>query len=94
MDVLPQFEDDSADAIFIDADKANYPVYLREGLRIVRSGGLLLVDNAFAFGRLFDEDDQTDSVSAIRRFNEEMAAAPLQAVIVPVGDGMWVGICP
>jgi aspartyl/glutamyl-tRNA(Asn/Gln) amidotransferase C subunit len=49
-DVLPQFDAGSADAAFLDADKGGYPTYLRECLRILRPGGLIMVDNAFAFG--------------------------------------------
>ena len=92
-DVLEGFEADSADAIFIDADKEGYSAYLREGLRIVRSGGLFLVDNAFAFGQLFDDSPSDSGAEVIRRFNEEMARIPnLQSVIVPIGDGLWVGV--
>src|SRR5438093_1008164 len=46
MDVLPRFETDSADAAFLDADKKSYGLYLEECLRIVRPGGLIMVDNA------------------------------------------------
>lgn len=90
-DVLPTFADQSADVAFLDADKVNYPHYLEECLRIVRPGGLILVDNALAFGRLLDEEDQTESVTAIRRFNDLMAAhEEVEGLIVPLGDGMWV----
>src|SRR6516162_1441656 len=67
-DILPTFADDSADAAFLDADKANYPLYLRESLRIVRRGGLIMVDNAFAFGHLLDEQATDAKVLAVRAF--------------------------
>ena len=93
LEVLPRFAADSADAAFLDADKSNYPGYLRESLRIVRPGGLILVDNAFAFGQLFDEQPTDREVGAVRAFNEVMAKEPrVQAVIVPIGDGLWVGV--
>lgn len=89
VDVLPSFE--SADAAFLDADKSSYPSYLAESLRIVRSGGLILVDNAFAFGQLLDEHPTDREVGAVRAFNDHMAqTAGLQGVIVPIGDGLWV----
>jgi predicted O-methyltransferase YrrM len=89
--VLPGFETESADAAFIDADKESYPLYLRESLRIVRPGGLILVDNAFAFGRLLDRQPVGSDVSAVRAFNDHMASVPeLQSIIVPLGDGCWV----
>jgi predicted O-methyltransferase YrrM len=93
MDVLPTFPTDSADATFLDADKASYPDYLRESLRIVRPGGLFCVDNAFAFGQLFDEHPTDPEVEAVRTFNDFMAGVEeLQSVIVPLGDGCWVGV--
>lgn len=89
--VLPTFAAGSADAAFLDADKESYPLYLEECRRIVRPGGLILVDNAFAFGHLLDPDEDDPSVVAIRAFNEQMKAArDLQGVIVPLGDGLWV----
>jgi len=93
MDILPTLASDSADAAFLDADKASYPVYLRECLRIVRPGGLILADNALAFGQLLDPNPTLTQVSYVRAFNEEMAGtAGLQSVIVPLGDGLWVGV--
>jgi predicted O-methyltransferase YrrM len=93
LDVLPRLAADSADAAFLDADKGNYPGYLEHALRIVRRGGLIMVDNAFAFGQLFDERPTDREVAAVRAFNEVMAREPrVQAVIVPIGDGLWVGV--
>ncbi|NOT33624.1 MAG: O-methyltransferase [Candidatus Eisenbacteria bacterium] len=93
MDVLPKFLPNSADVAFLDADKSSYASYLQECMRIVRRGGLILVDNAFAFGELFSTAPKDREVEAVRTFNEVMAATPgLQSVIVPIGDGLWVGV--
>ena len=92
-DVLATFEDGSADAAFLDADKRNYGRYLEESLRIVRPGGLVLVDNAFAFGQLFDDVPSDGEVAAVRAFNDLAAATErLDGVILPIGDGLWVGV--
>jgi predicted O-methyltransferase YrrM len=91
--VLPTLPTDGADAAFLDADKAGYKEYLGECLRIVRPGGLIMVDNAFAFGQLFDAQPRDREVGAVREFNEFMAKQPdLHSVIVPLGDGLWVGV--
>ena len=93
MDVLPGFATDSADAAFLDADKGSYPRYLTECMRIVRRGGLIMVDNAFAFGELFATTPSDREVAAVRAFNDHMASvAGLQSIIVPLGDGLWVGV--
>ncbi len=92
-EVLAALAPGSADAAFLDADKRSYPVYLEHCLRIVRRGGLILVDNAFAFGELLDESSRDPEVAAVRSFNERIAREPaLQSVIVPLGDGLWVGV--
>ena len=93
MDVLPGFATDSADVAFLDADKGSYPKYLAECLRIVRRGGLIMVDNAFAFGQLLDETPTDKEVGVMRAFNDHMAKVEsLHSVIVPLGDGLWVGV--
>lgn len=93
VEVLKTFATDSADAAFLDADKENYPKYLDECLRIVRRGGLIMADNAFAFGQLFDEVPDESGVHAVRNFNDYMAAKPgLHGVIAPIGDGCWVAV--
>jgi predicted O-methyltransferase YrrM len=91
--LLPNLAADSADAAFLDADKLGYPLYLKECLRIVRSGGLIMVDNAFAFGEIFARDSEEPEVLAMRRFNDMLAVEKaLQSIIVPLGDGLWVGV--
>lgn len=91
--ILPTLATASADACFLDADKAGYVGYLDECLRIVRPGGLFLVDNAFAFGQLFDDDPTDREAPAVKAFNEHMARVEaLESVIVPMGDGVWVGV--
>jgi predicted O-methyltransferase YrrM len=92
-DVLATFATHSADAAFLDADKSGYPVYLEHCLRIVRPGGLILVDNAFAFGQLLDPQATDREVPAVRAFNDQMATTPgLHGIIVPIGDGLWVAV--
>jgi predicted O-methyltransferase YrrM len=95
-DVLPTFEAGSIDAVFLDADKGGYAGYVKESLRFLRPGGLIMVDNAFAFGCVLDEAERSAEVEAVRAFNDEMArmtlAGELTGIIVPVGDGCWVGV--
>jgi predicted O-methyltransferase YrrM len=93
VDVLPGFPAASADACFLDADKRSYGAYLEECLRILRPGGLVMIDNAFAFGQLFDERPTDAETPAILAFNDFMPAIDeLHSIIVPLGDGMWVGV--
>lgn len=92
-DVLKKIPDGSADACFLDADKASYRAYLDECMRILRPNGLMLADNAFAFGQLLDEQPTDPDVPHVRAFNDYVPTVKgLQSVIVPLGDGLWVGV--
>lgn len=89
--LLGGFKDASMDAAFIDADKDNYPRYLDECCRVVKPGGLIMVDNAFAFGQLLDDTPTKDEVWAIRAFNDLVHRRDdLASIIAPIGDGMWI----
>jgi caffeoyl-CoA O-methyltransferase len=92
-DVLRTIPDRSADACFLDADKGSYRAYLDECMRILRPNGLVMADNAFAFGQLLDKHPTDREVPAVRAFNDHVPTVKgLQSVIVPLGDGLWVGV--
>lgn len=92
-EVLATLPDGSIDAMLLDADKSGYPAYLLHARRLLRPGGLLMADNAFAFGQLFDERPSDREVPAVRAFNDLVPQQRwLDAVIVPIGDGLWVGV--
>ncbi len=56
------------DLIFIDANKRNYPFYYEKSLSLLRSGGLMLIDNALQNGKV--ASPQTDKQSAAFIINE------------------------
>ncbi len=84
------------DFAFIDADKAGYVDYFERVLRLVRPGGLIIGDNASANGGVWQTNPpagERDYVSHIRAFNQRMATEPrLISLLVPISDGMCVGI--
>lgn len=89
VDTLPTLEPEGPfDAVFIDADKANYDRYGRWAAKHLRPGGLLIGDNVFLFGRLLGDAD--DAV-AMRRFHEE-ARQHFDTVCIPTPDGLLVGV--
>ena len=70
------------DLVFVDADKHNYPNYLREIMRGVRSGSLILGDNVVRRGGVLDPKGDVNAVGA-REFNAMIAADPrLEAVVL------------
>jgi predicted O-methyltransferase YrrM len=49
-DMLENGERDSFDFIFIDADKINYINYYERSVDLIRSGGIIVIDNVLWFG--------------------------------------------
>jgi len=91
LDAFKSLSDNSFDAIFIDADKQNYMNYVNESKRVLKRGGLLMVDNAFAFGEILDTNSIDKSVKAIQAFNQWFAQQEaFEKTIAPIGDGMWL----
>lgn len=79
------------DSIFIDADKPGYDAYWERGLKLVRSGGLLLVDNTLWNGQVVDDADITPNTVAIKAVNRKVGNDPrVDAVLLPIGDGLTV----
>ena len=77
------------DFAFIDADKTGYDTYYEGCLRLVRSGGLITIDNVLWSGRVADASVNDEDTTAIRALNEKIAADErVDAVILPIGDGL------
>lgn len=82
-------EGGSYDLAFIDADKANYPAYYERILKLLRPGGLVLVDNVLWSGRVLDADDRSEDTQAIRVFNQMLGKDErVDLSMIPLGDGL------
>ena len=82
---------DSFDMAFIDADKPPYPDYYERCLRLVRVGGLVLIDNVLWGGAVIDDSDQRGSSRAIRAINALVRDDDRVAIsMLPFGDGLTI----
>ena len=57
------------DMAFIDADKESYLLYYERILKLLRPGGLMLVDNVLWSGLPADPEHHDSNTDAIRKFN-------------------------
>lgn len=77
------------DFAFIDADKENYVHYYEHALRLLRPGGLVVVDNTLWSGRVADPENAEADTVAMRHFNEHLYRDErVDLSLVPVGDGL------
>jgi len=81
------------DFAFIDADKPNYGAYLDRVYKLLRTGGLALVDNVLWSGRVIDPAVNDDGTTAIREFNTNLKDDPRFAIsMLPLGDGVTLAM--
>jgi len=77
------------DLAFIDADKPGYPGYWERCLRLVRRGGLIVLDNMLFHGRAVDPAPGDASGGAINALNATIAADErVSFVLLGIADGM------
>ncbi len=96
VETLQNFDIHNIDLIFIDADKPSYVKYLELLLPKVRSGGIIIGDNALAWGYVADESPifEPENVKGIQVFNQTMRNHPdlHPPCIIPLGDGMCMAV--
>jgi predicted O-methyltransferase YrrM len=79
----------SFDFAFIDADKGRYLDYYERSLTLLRSGGLIAIDNTLWGGSVADPAKTDADTAAIRAFNAALHDDPrVELSLVPIGDGL------
>lgn len=77
------------DLAFIDADKSGYIEYYEHCLRLVRPGGVVLIDNTLWDGDVANPDNQQPDTQAIRAFNQHLFKDDrVDLSMIPLGDGL------
>jgi len=93
LESLKEFKKDkfSFDIIFIDADKGNYKNYYDGVIDLVKTNGLIIVDNVLWHGEVADENNNDKLTNIIRDFNKYVKNdKKTDQVIIPLGDGLTV----
>ncbi|HEY9768338.1 MAG TPA: class I SAM-dependent methyltransferase [Coleofasciculaceae cyanobacterium] len=82
-------ESGSFDFAFIDADKRNYANYYERALTLLRSGGIVAIDNVLWFGSVADPEDTEQRTVAIREFNQKLHQdTRVEISLLAIADGL------
>ena len=77
------------DFAFIDADKTGYLAYYERLLKLLRPGGLIVVDNTLWDGEVANPANREADTVALREFNDFLHQDPrIDLALLPVGDGL------
>jgi len=91
LEVMPTLTE-TFDLLFIDAVKEEYSQYLDLGLKKLRQGGVVIVDNLLWSGKVATGDTESSTV-ALREFNGYFVNHPqLIAQVLAVGDGLGYAV--
>ena len=95
LDTLAEIEREyppgSFDLVFIDADKQPYDRYYETALRLLRRGGLVLLDNVLWMGRVADPARNDPDTAALKRLNQKIHGdARVSLSVLPLGDGLTI----
>ncbi len=92
-ELLATGQGETFDFIFIDADKENYQVYYERSLQLLRTGGLIAIDNVLWSGKVANPEEKDPNTEAIRAFNEKLRHDPrIRLSLVPIGDGLTLAL--
>ncbi len=93
VEILPTL-DKKYDVVFIDAAKGKYPFFLKEALRMLKTGGYIFADNILYKGYVmsdYNKHKQRTAVRNLREYIKEVTENPnLETEILEVGDGLAI----
>lgn len=93
VEILPTLEG-KYDMVFIDAAKGKYPFFLKEAMRMINKGGVILADNILYKGYVMSDYNKHKQRTAVRNLREYVKTVTedqgLDTKILEVGDGLAV----
>ncbi|MGZ4586903.1 MAG: O-methyltransferase [Mycobacteriaceae bacterium] len=93
LEVLPRLTDAGYDLVFVDATQVDHPRYLAEALRLLRSGGAVVLHGSLAGGRVSDPTQRDPATVALRETARAIAEDErLVPVLLPLGDGLQAAV--
>ncbi|AZZ36193.1 SAM-dependent methyltransferase [Bdellovibrio sp. qaytius] len=79
------------DFAFIDADKLNYKHYYEACLKLLRPGGVIVLDNMLWSGAVSDNSIQDETTVALRELNLKISQdTRVTSCLLTVGDGLMM----
>ena len=91
--ILAKGKENFFDFAFIDADKANYPKYYEQCLKLIRKGGVIVIDNVLWGGSVIDTKRNDEDTNAIRELNKFISTdTRVSPSMIPVGDGLTLAV--
>jgi predicted O-methyltransferase YrrM len=93
LDVVPRLADGVYDLVFVDAEVAEYGACVAAARRLLRPGGVLVVNGALAGGRIGDPAARDEDTVTIREVVKAMREADEWVpALLPAGHGLLCAV--
>lgn len=93
LDVLPRLTDHAYDLVLVDAEPAQAQAYLEQALRLLRPGGVVVVNHALWHGQVADPARRDPVTTAMRETAKRVRDhESLVSGLLPIGGGLLVGV--
>jgi predicted O-methyltransferase YrrM len=92
LEVLPRLTDGGYDLVFVDASPPDYPRYLDEAVRLLRAGGIVVLDDVLTAAVLDPVADDPGTLAlreAARQVRDDERLVP---VLLPLGAGLLAAV--
>lgn len=93
LDVLPKLSDEAYDIVLINGDHLEYGEYVAQAVRLLRIGGLLIVNHALWHNRVAEVGNEEDEAIVIREaLSAIQGTEGLAYSLAPIGDGLLLAV--
>ena len=93
LDVLPKLRDGAYDLVFINGDMLEYVEYVAQALRLLRHGGMVVLNGALWQNKVADPENEDDEAVIIREaLGSILETEEFTSALLPVGNGLLVAV--
>lgn len=93
LDVLANLQSGAYDIVLVDGDKLEYVEYVAQGLRLLRHGGVIVLNDALWHNLVADTDNEDDETVIIREaLQSVLDTEEFTPVLLPVGGGLLAAV--
>ncbi|MET3803469.1 putative O-methyltransferase YrrM [Nakamurella sp. UYEF19] len=93
LEVMPRLTDGAYDLVLVDADRTGYPQYVGEAIRLLRTGGILVLAGALHGDKVADPTQRDAETIAVREAGRIVRDdETLVPMMTSLGDGLLAAV--